>query len=288
MRRWGRPPVGFRPLAIGLGAGSKDFPGHPNVVRVVIGEVPPQQQQGGGGTTLPQPLAPLKPASDGHAHSHHSHGHGHDHDHGHGGGEGTAAAAAAGEEEDEEEEDWRGKHDWLVEELCVVECNLDDITGEAVGYASAALFARGALDVWTVASTAKKSRPALVLHCLCRPAQRAAVLEALFSETTSLGVRVRPVERCSLRRSVRTISVTLPGAAQSPLTSEPAAAAAAPPTTSCEIRCKVATLDGRVVNAKPEFEDCAAIARQHPGLTLHAVQRAAQVAAADILGGSGS
>ena len=179
-------------------------------------------------------------------------------------------------------------HDWLVEELVVVEANLDDITAEAVAFASERLFAgAGALDVWTTAATMKKSRPGLVLHCLCRPAAAPKALEVLFQETSSIGARVQRVERYALRRSMQTLAVELPLLPSAAGTADTADTAAAS-MVRCDIRCKVATLDGRVVNAKPEFEDCAAVARQHPSVTLQAVQRAAQAAAGGLWGGSAS
>ena len=75
------------------------------------------------------------------------------------------------------------------DQVCVLETNLDDISGELIGYCTARLWEAGALDVYTTAIQMKKNRPGVKLTVLCRPADAAAVEDVLFSETTTLGVR---------------------------------------------------------------------------------------------------
>jgi uncharacterized protein (TIGR00299 family) protein len=85
-----------------------------------------------------------------------------------------------------------------VLELC---CNLDDMTGEGVGFALEELLARGALEAFTTAVGMKKSRPGVLLTCLCRREDRDRMLRLLFRHTTTLGVRETPHIRYRLTRS---------------------------------------------------------------------------------------
>ena len=150
----------------------------------------------------------------------------------------TADAAGTGEE---------------VEELA---CNLDDCTGEVIGYLSERLLEAGALDVWTEAIQMKKQRPGVKLCVLSRPADRETLLGLIFRESTTLGVRIAPMTRRALARSV-----------------EEAATPYGP------VRVKIARgEDGAVLSAKPEFEDCRKIA-ERCGVPLKEVVRAASVRA---------
>lgn len=91
------------------------------------------------------------------------------------------------------------------EQILELVCNLDDMTGEELGFAQERLLEAGALDVFTVPITMKKSRPAFLLTCLCRPAQRDAMLHLLFRHTATLGVRERLCQRYTLARSESTV-----------------------------------------------------------------------------------
>ena len=122
-----------------------------------------------------------------------------------------------------------------VEELA---CNLDDCTGELVGYLTERLFAAGSLDVWTEAIQMKKQRPGVKLCALVRPEQREAVLAELFRESPTLGVRISPMRRRTLARSSGTVE-----------------------TPYGSVRVKFARgTGGELLSAKPEFEDCRRIA----------------------------
>jgi uncharacterized protein (TIGR00299 family) protein len=88
----------------------------------------------------------------------------------------------------------------VVEQLCVLETNLDDATGELVAHAAGLLWAAGALDVYTTAIQMKKNRPGVTLSVLCEAGHVAAIEEILFRETTTLGVRRWKVERRRLKR----------------------------------------------------------------------------------------
>lgn len=89
-----------------------------------------------------------------------------------------------------------------VIELC---CNIDDMTGEAIGYAFDKLFAAGALDVYTIPIVMKKSRPGHLLHVICREADKDALVRALFAHTTTIGIRENRFRRYTLDRHIETI-----------------------------------------------------------------------------------
>lgn len=82
-----------------------------------------------------------------------------------------------------------------------LQCNLDDMTGEEVGFAMETLFDGGALDVFTTAVGTKKNRPAVLLTVLCRAADQQRIVELLFKHTTTLGIRETEKRRYTLSRS---------------------------------------------------------------------------------------
>jgi uncharacterized protein (DUF111 family) len=98
----------------------------------------------------------------------------------------------------------------------------------------------GALDVYGTAVQMKKNRPGMLLSVLCRPDDEARLTKLIFSETTTLGVRVRKETRATLAR--RYVSVNTKWGA---------------------VRVKLANLNGSVSNYAPEYEDCRIIAEQH-------------------------
>jgi uncharacterized protein (TIGR00299 family) protein len=124
-----------------------------------------------------------------------------------------------------------------VAELC---CNLDDMTGEELGFAMEALFEAGALDAFYTPIQMKKNRPAYMLTVLCRPEDADALAARIFSNTTTLGVRRRLCDRYELQRETETVS-----------------------TPYGEIRVK---------RGKPEYEDLARIARK-TGRSLLEIER---------------
>ena len=91
---------------------------------------------------------------------------------------------------------------------CVAElrCNVDDMTGEAIGFALEQLLAEGALDAFTTPIGMKKSRPATLITVLCRPEQKEKMICLLLRHTTSLGVREQLCRRTTLQRRVETVS----------------------------------------------------------------------------------
>ena len=83
-------------------------------------------------------------------------------------------------------------------------CNLDDMTGEEIGFAMERLLEAGALDVYTQSITMKKSRPAVILTALIRPSDKDKMTELFFRYTTTIGVRCRSWERAVLQRETVT------------------------------------------------------------------------------------
>src|SRR5262249_53216829 len=119
------------------------------------------------------------------------------------------------------------------------------------------LFEAGALDVWTAPIAMKKGRPATLLSVLCPPQHVEPLLDLLFDETTTFGVRRHDVRRERLER--RLIRVATPFG---------------------EIEVKLGYRRGRLVTAAPEYESCRAAA-ERTGAPLKAVFSAAQRAADD-------
>jgi uncharacterized protein (DUF111 family) len=95
---------------------------------------------------------------------------------------------------------------WLSEELLLLETNIDDMTGEALGFLMEKLFAAGALDVTFTPCVMKKSRPGTVVSALCGKEKAASVGEAVFYYSTATGFRQIPVQRLSLRREERRLA----------------------------------------------------------------------------------
>ncbi|MDR2860913.1 MAG: nickel pincer cofactor biosynthesis protein LarC [Elusimicrobiota bacterium] len=86
--------------------------------------------------------------------------------------------------------------------VALLECNLDDMTGEAVGFAFEVLFEKGALDVWTKSIYMKKNRPAILLSCLCDKEKADFFAELILKNTTSFGVRKTLCSRYKLEREI--------------------------------------------------------------------------------------
>ncbi|GGI88567.1 UPF0272 protein [Saccharopolyspora subtropica] len=94
-----------------------------------------------------------------------------------------------------------------AEPMVALECNVDDVPGELLGHVVTRALQAGAADAWTTPATMKKSRPAAVLHVLCRPEQEPALAELVLSETGSLGLRRHAVDRHALPRRTTTVEV---------------------------------------------------------------------------------
>lgn len=142
-------------------------------------------------------------------------------------------------------------------QVILLECNLDDMTGEALGYALERILVAGALDVWYTPIYAKKNRPAVLLSVLCRVDDQDRMTAMVLTETSSLGVRRRKIDRIICARESITVD-----------------------TPWGPVSCKVKKLGGRVLNVKPEYEDCARLASEYD-LSLEQVTERARSAAWD-------
>lgn len=84
-------------------------------------------------------------------------------------------------------------------------CNLDDMTGEQIGFALDTLMEQGALDVFTIPIGMKKSRPGILLTVLCRESDKEKMVSLMFKHTTTLGIREKFCNRYTLARKVKTV-----------------------------------------------------------------------------------
>ena len=141
-----------------------------------------------------------------------------------------------------------GEQDAPTEEILELSCNLDDCTGEAIGFAMERLLDAGALDVYWTSVGMKKNRPGILLTCMCRPLDREKMVKLLFKHTTTLGVRESAFRRYTLSRESLTIQ-----------------------TPDGNVRVKVSS-GYDVTREKPEFEDLAKIARE-TGKSLSELQK---------------
>lgn len=144
-----------------------------------------------------------------------------------------------------------GEVERQAESVIELRCNIDDMSGEELGFCVERLLDAGALDVWTQAIGMKKNRPAVMLCCLCHEAEREALLRCIFENTSTLGVREEVMSRHALVRRTETIETPL-GA----------------------LRIKHAEGFG-VSRHKIEYDDLAAIARRE-GISLRAAREKAE------------
>ncbi len=149
-----------------------------------------------------------------------------------------------------------GESEGEKETVTKLECNLDDMTGEDIGFAMEQLFAAGAHDVYTQPIGMKKSRPGILLSVICRTADADSMAETMMKHTTTLGIRRQDLQRYVLQRSTETVS-----------------------TEYGEVRIKHASGMG-AEKEKPEYEDIAALARQH-NVSLKTIRDAAKEKTAD-------
>jgi len=129
---------------------------------------------------------------------------------------------------------------YLREQVVQLETNLDDMNPEFYDYVMERLLSAGALDVFLTPVHMKKNRPGVILAVLCDEEHIEPLLDILFAETTTLGVRIRELERRCLHRESVTVE-----------------------TPYGPIRVKVARRDEQVLHAAPEYEDCKRAAIRH-------------------------
>ena len=88
-------------------------------------------------------------------------------------------------------------------EVAELSCNLDDMTPEALGFVQEILFAAGALEVYTIPIGMKKSRPGILLTCMCRCNDKEKMVSLIFKHTTTLGIRESISKRYTLTRTMK-------------------------------------------------------------------------------------
>ncbi|WML52567.1 pyridinium-3,5-bisthiocarboxylic acid mononucleotide nickel chelatase [Neobacillus sp. PS3-12] len=125
-------------------------------------------------------------------------------------------------------------------DMVKMEVNLDDISGEWLGYVMDQLFEAGANDVFYTPIYMKKNRPGVMLQVLCDQKMIIRMKEILFAETTTLGIRYYPL---SVHRLARTFYHVQ--------------------TEWGDVTVKQGLHNGEIVQSAPEYEDCRKIAKDH-------------------------
>jgi uncharacterized protein (TIGR00299 family) protein len=123
--------------------------------------------------------------------------------------------------------------------ILVMETNLDDLSPQHMELLTERLFAAGALDVWLTPIQMKKSRPATMVSALLPIARREELASVMIENSSTLGVRIYPVERTKADRRMETVA-----------------------TRWGDVRVKLRGWRGRVIDVNPEYDDCVAYARQ--------------------------
>ena len=131
--------------------------------------------------------------------------------------------------------------------IAVIEANLDDMSPQIYGYFAEQALAAGALDIFSTAVQMKKNRPGQLVTLLCEPSNLKSLIDLIFRETTTIGIRTHEVRRQTLARESVPVDTPLG-----------------------TIRMKLSRLNGTLLNAAPEYEDCRKIAAEK-GLPLKQV-----------------
>lgn len=265
MRVPGRPPR-MRIRAVGLGAGSKDFERHANVLRLILGETEDaQQRQSTHGISsdavtqtgdianevrdegpyfppmddrcLPENLQSNDVSTQAHANE-------------------TSVGAAIAQ----------SSQPWDMHTLTHIEANIDDATPELLAHALNLLLENGAIDAWIHPIVMKKGRSAHTLHCICRSDStehsndEERLLNTMFRHTTTVGIRIhRNILRAALKR--RLVEVQLPYTNNA----------------RCgKVDVKISSFnDGEIVSVKAEFDHCKVVSEES-GIPLKVVSLMAE------------
>ncbi|MEO5802919.1 MAG: nickel insertion protein, partial [Verrucomicrobiota bacterium] len=128
-------------------------------------------------------------------------------------------------------------NDWQTDTISVLETNLDDINSEILGHFAEKVLAAGALDVFHTPIQMKKNRPGVLLTILCAVSDADKFSEMILRETSAFGVRRSMAERRKLERELQTVK-----------------------TQFGEVTVKLGKLNGKIIQASPEFESCRKLA----------------------------
>jgi pyridinium-3,5-bisthiocarboxylic acid mononucleotide nickel chelatase len=167
----------------------------------------------------------------------------------------NALRVVIGETADDDTSGWQIAD---VERLVMLETNIDDMSPQIFGYVMDKALELGALDCYFTPVQMKKNRPGTLVSILCKPAERTILCEMLLVETTTLGVRSYEVARLALQRKIVTVE-----------------------TPYGTIDIKEASMNGRVLRAMPEYDQCRRAARE-AGVTLREVEQSALKAHAQL------
>jgi hypothetical protein len=127
----------------------------------------------------------------------------------------------------------------LRDTVILMETNIDNTSGEHLGYTMDRLLKAGALDVYYTPIQMKKNRPAVMLSVLCGANDADKLSDIIFMETSTIGIRIQEMERITLKRKIRTVETELG-----------------------EVRVKSVIVRG-LERVQPEYEDCAALAQKY-------------------------
>lgn len=153
----------------------------------------------------------------------------------------NAVRVMLGELAGEEQESIRPSR-FRSEDIAVIEANLDDFSPQALSYAVDRLFEAGALDVAVIPAVMKKGRSGQIMSVLCRPDETGRFEELILSETSTIGVRAHRATRLLAARRWQPVVLS----------------------RGDSVRIKLAVDEsGNLVNAQPEYEDCAAYATKY-------------------------
>ncbi len=130
--------------------------------------------------------------------------------------------------------------DWQTDTVAILETNLDDLNPEILGNLVNKAMTAGALDVFHTPVQMKKNRPGILVTVICGAAEADAFSEMLLRETSAFGVRCTTAQRRKLHRQIRTVH-----------------------TAFGDVDVKLGVLNGRIVQASPEFESCRKAATIH-------------------------
>jgi len=122
----------------------------------------------------------------------------------------------------------------------IIETNIDDMNPQIFESVTEKLLQAGALDVFLTNTIMKKGRPAILLTLICEPKNEGILIELLFRETTSIGLRFRHERRAKLRREITTVQTSLG-----------------------PVLVKVSSLGSEILNRTPEYDDCKKIATEN-------------------------
>jgi hypothetical protein len=128
-------------------------------------------------------------------------------------------------------------HNQMTESLYLIETNIDDLSPQTLGFVMERAFELGAADCWFTAIQMKKNRPATMVSILCAEEKREILTELLYTETTTLGVRIKETQRNCLPRETVKIE-----------------------TEFGAVDVKIARFKDKIVNAKPEYDQIREIA----------------------------